>query len=73
MLEIGRLWYSVELTLDNAEIFREYLVKAGIKYEPSGCYNLVHFECYMTNDERKAANKYIHEVILKEGRDEHHE
>ena len=73
MLEIGRLWYSVELTLDNAEIFREYLRENGIKFEPSGCYNLVHFECYMTNEERKAANKFILEVILKEGRDEHHE
>lgn len=73
MLEIGRVWYSVELTLDNAEIFREYLHKNDIRFEPSGCYNLVHFECYMTNKERKAANKFIHEVILKEGRDEHHE
>lgn len=73
MLEIGRLWYSVELTLDNAEIFREYLHNNDIRFEPSGCYNLVHFECYMTNDERKAANNFIQEVILKEGRDEHHE
>ena len=73
MMENNRTWYSVELTLDNAEIFREYLHKNGIKFEPSGCYNLVHFECYMTNDERKAANNFIQEVILKEGRDEHHE
>ena len=73
MLEIGRLWYSVELTLDNAEIFREYLHKNDIRFEPSGCYNLVHFECYMTNEERKAANEFLRKTIFKEGCDEHHE
>lgn len=73
MLETNRIWYSVELKLDDAEIFREYLVKAGIKYEPSSCYNLVHFECYMTGEERKAANEFLQKGITIEGRDDRHE
>lgn len=73
MLETNRTWYSVELTLDNAEIFREYLVNAGIKYEPSSCYNLVHFECYMTKEERKAANEFLQNGITTEGCDDCHE
>lgn len=73
MLDTNRTWYSVELKLDDAEIFREYLVKAGIKYEPSGCYNLVHFECYMTKEERKAANEFLQKSITIEGCDDCHE
>ena len=73
MLETNRTWYSVELKLDDAEVFREYLVKAGIKYEPSSCYNLVHFECYMTKEERKAANEFLQQGIVLDGCDEDHE
>lgn len=59
MVKNNRTWYSVELKPDHAETFREYLIKAGIKYEPSSCYNLVHFECYMTREECKAANEFL--------------
>ena len=65
MSESTKTWYSIELNDDNAEIFRHYLRENGIYFEPSGCYTLVHFECLMTNDERKAANEFLHENIFK--------
>lgn len=58
-----RVWYGVELTVDNAEVFKYYLRENGIKYEPSSCYNLIHFEAYMTNEERKAANNFLQEMV----------
>ena len=60
---IERVWYGVELTTDNAEVFKHYLRENSIKYEPSSCYNLIHFEVYMTNDERKAANNFLQEML----------
>ena len=60
-----RTWCSVELNEDNAEIFRHYLRERGIKYEPSSAWNLIHFECYMTNEERKAANIFLQGVVSK--------
>ena len=59
MIVRGKLWYSVELTRDKADIFKEYLRKNDIRFEPSACYNLIHFECCMTPDERKAANEFL--------------
>ena len=37
-------FYSVELNKDNAEKLKEYLKLNGIYFEPSACYNLIHFE-----------------------------
>ena len=65
MMENYKEWYSVELDEDTAEIFRHYLRERGIRYEPSSAWNLVHFECYMTNEERKAANDFIQGVVSK--------
>ena len=56
---IGKLWYSVELAKDKSDIFKEYLHKNNIRFEPSECYNLIHFECCMTTDELKAANEFL--------------
>lgn len=64
-MEHYREWYGVELDEDTAEIFSYYLRERGIKYEPSSAWNLIHFECYMTNEERKAANDFIQGVVSK--------
>ena len=65
MNEPIKTWCSIELNDDNAEIFRHYLKENDIYFEPSGCYELVHFECLMTNDECKAANEFLHNNIFE--------
>lgn len=65
MMEKYRTWYGVELDEGTAEIFRHYLRERGIRYEPSSAWNLIHFECYMTNEERKAANDFLQGVVSK--------
>ena len=59
MMKNGRLWYSVELTKGTADSFKEYLHGNNIRFEPSECWNLIHFECYMDEDECKAANEFL--------------
>lgn len=39
-----KTWYSVELNKENAEKLKAFLKENGIYYEPSSCYNLIHFE-----------------------------
>lgn len=55
----NRHWYSLELNKEKASIFKEYLRKHNILYEPSECFNLIHFQCFMTMDEVSAANEYL--------------
>ena len=59
-----RVWYSVELTKGNADKFKQYLHKNDIRFEPSECYNLTHFECAMTKEEFEAANDFLQRVLL---------
>lgn len=59
-------WYGTELSKEEAEIFREYLLKQGIQYEASEVYHLIHFECCMTDDEAKSADNWIVENISNE-------
>lgn len=57
-------WYGTELTKTEADLFRKYLLEHDIPYEASGAYQLVHFECCMTDDEAKAADEWIVENIV---------
>ena len=52
-------WYSVEMSKENAEKFKEYLFEQGIYYEPSEAGTLVHFECQMTYEELIKTNDWI--------------
>lgn len=54
-------WYSVELSRNNAEEFKEYLRRCEIPFEPSEAHNLIHFECKMTERELRATNKWLKE------------
>lgn len=62
---MNKTWCSVELNKTDADIFSKYLRDKGIYFEPSSCYNLVHFECHMNNIERETANEFIHKNILR--------
>ena len=44
-------WYNVELNKISAELLKDYLRDNGIKFDSSGCYNLVHIEMFITSQE----------------------
>lgn len=50
MFKVG--YYSVELTLISAELLKDYLRKESIRFEPSSCYNLTHFEIFVTSQKQ---------------------
>ncbi len=52
-------WYNVELEPEKADVFKDYLRKARIYFEPSEAGNLVHFECLMTKEECGFVNDYL--------------
>lgn len=45
-------WCSVELPQLAADKLRIFLHKNCISFETSGCYNLIHFEVYITDEEQ---------------------
>ena len=54
-------WVNTELPKETAGKFKEYCRDNGIRFEASECYNLIHFECYMTVSEVTDAMKFITE------------
>lgn len=54
-----RQWYSIELPREKADLFGKFLKNRKIKFEPSEAYNLIHFECYVTEAELGIANYWI--------------
>lgn len=62
---MSRRWYSVELVKELADQFNVYLKEAGIKFEPSEAGNLIHFECYMSEDECSKANNWLRDILRR--------
>lgn len=54
-----REFYNVELNKDEAEKFKTYLKANGIYFEPSACYNLIHFEIKVDEAELKMVNEFL--------------
>ena len=58
-------WYSVELNastrrgLKECEDFKEFLNETVDKFEPSGCFECIHFEILASQDEADAINKWL--------------
>lgn len=52
-------FYSVELNMEDAEKLKAYLRSNGIYFEPSSCYNLVHFEVKADESELKQINAFL--------------
>lgn len=52
-------FYSVELGKDNAEKLKAFLKVEGIYFEPSSCYNLIHFEIKVDDAELKMVNDFL--------------
>lgn len=51
-------WFNVELNERDAVKMKAFLTEKGIKFETSGCFELVHFEILLEKDssEYKAVN-----------------
>lgn len=52
-------YYNVELNKDDAEKLKAYLKVEGIYFEPSSCYNLIHFEIKADEAELKKVNDFL--------------
>jgi vacuolar-type H+-ATPase subunit I/STV1 len=62
-------WYNVELNERDALEFRKYLLDNNIKFETSGCFELVHFEVWLAEEEVEKVDKVIDRIfgdIIKE-------
>lgn len=57
-----KAFYSVELSRDNAEKFKVYLKENGIYFEPSSCYNLIHFEIKVDETELEKVNGFLEKL-----------
>lgn len=55
-------FYNVELNKEEAEKLKAYLRDNGIYFEPSSCYNLIHFEIKMNEAEAEQVNKFLAEL-----------
>lgn len=54
-----KTFYNVELKKDEAEKLKVFLKANGIYFEPSACYNLIHFEIKANIKEYKKVNKFL--------------
>lgn len=55
-------YYNVELNKDDAEKLKAFLKSEGIYFEPSSCYNLIHFEIKMDEAELKKVDAFLEEL-----------
>ena len=52
-------FYSVELPQEQAEKLKVFLKQNKIYFEPSACYNLIHFEIKMNEEEAEKVNGFL--------------
>jgi len=55
----GKHWCNVELVKEKAELFKDYLRHHNIYFEPSEAFNLIHFECFVTEEEHYFVNEFL--------------
>ena len=54
-----KTFYNVELKKEKAEKLKAYLKENKIYFEPSACYNLIHFEIKENEKELKQVNSFL--------------
>ena len=59
MQENNKKWYNVEIDKKSAIEFSMWLHLQGYKFESSSCYNLVHYEVYLTKEEVQICNLFL--------------
>lgn len=52
-------FYSVELNKEDSETLKVFLKSNGIYFEPSACFNLIHFEIKADKDELQKVNDFL--------------
>jgi len=57
-----RTWKSVELSKADADKFRVFLKENGIKYEASGCFNLIHFQVHVNDTETNNIDAFLETI-----------
>jgi hypothetical protein len=55
----NRSWKNVELEKKEWDAFRPFLKRKGIKYEASGCFNLIHIEVLVNEAETQMLNDFM--------------
>lgn len=55
-------WVNVELNKKDADIFRVELLNRRIKYDTSGCWDLVHFEVLADEKEIEELNGILEKM-----------
>lgn len=55
-------FYNVELNKEDAEKLKAYLKDNGIYFEPSSCYNLIHFEIKVNEKELEKVNGFLEKL-----------
>lgn len=62
----GRTWKNVEIIAGNgAEKFRAFLKENGYRYEPSSCFNYIHFEIYCNKEETLDINDFLYRLAAE--------
>lgn len=54
-----KTFYNVELDKADAEKLKVFLKENGIYFEPSECYNLIHFEVKADETELEKVNAFL--------------
>ncbi len=54
-----RKYFNVELNKEDSEKLKVFLKENGIYYEPSSCYNLIHFEIKVNEEECKMVDNFL--------------
>lgn len=55
-------FYNVELNKEKAEKLKAYLKENKIYFEPSACYNLIHFEIKADMEELEKVNGFLKKI-----------
>ena len=56
---LTKKYYSVELSNEKAEALKVFLKQNNIYFEPSACYNLIHFEIELNEIELDKVNNFL--------------
>lgn len=59
----GKKWVSTELTKQEWEKVKVTVKALGVKFEPSECFELVHIELLVTDEENDIINRAIDKAV----------
>lgn len=58
-----KIFYSAEFDKKTAEALKVFLKQNNIYFEPSACYNLIHFEVLADTEEIKKVNEFLNNLL----------